>query len=97
MEKEEKKLLDEALKVYKIPPEHVFASRVYAEIDEVCIVTNGGKKFRHKKGEPAKFELSYTQITGELPEDEKETVWHKKLNQGITLGGLGRLIKKARR
>jgi len=88
------KLLDEACRTYKIPAEHVFSHRVYPETDEVCIVTRGGKKFRHKKGEKAKFQLTHVQITGELPEDEKGTVWHKKLNQRISLGGLGRLLKR---
>ena len=70
MDKEGESLLEEALKVYSIPPEHVYASRVYAEPDEVVIVTNGGKKFIHRKGEAAKFELTEAEITGEWPKEE---------------------------
>lgn len=81
MEKEENTLIDEALKVYNIPREYVYASRAYVDDGEIVIVTNGGKKLRHKKGEPAKFKLTYTEITGELP--EQETVWNKKLNQRV--------------
>ena len=79
MKKEEKGLLEEALRVYKIPQEYVFSSKVYLETDEVVIVTHGGKKFKHRKGEPAKFELTETEITGEPPEEEM--VWDEKLNQ----------------
>ena len=78
MEKEENTLIDEALKIYNIPREYVYACRAYVEDGEAVIVTNGGKKLRHKKGEPAKFELTYTEITGELP--EQGLVWDKKLN-----------------
>ena len=85
MEKEEKAIIDEALKIYKIPKEYVFASRVDVKTGEAVIVTNGGKKFRHKKGEPAKFELTYTEITGELP--KQEPTWIEKLNQRIDLKG----------
>jgi len=86
------KLLDEACKTYGIEERYVFAHTEYPETDEVCILTRGGKRFRHKRGEEAKFELTYTEITGALPEDEKGTVWHKKLNQRVSLGGLGRLF-----
>jgi hypothetical protein len=87
------KLLAEACKTYGIEERYVFAHTEHPETYEVCILTCGGKKFRHRKGEAAKFELTYTQITGELPEDEKGRAWHKKLNQRISLGGLGRLLK----
>jgi hypothetical protein len=83
MEKNEEVMLKEALKVYGIPPQYVFSSGVYADIGEVVIVTNGGKKIRHRQGEPAKVQLSETDITGELP--KQELVWHEKLNQRINL------------
>jgi len=44
MEKEKNKLFEEALKVYGLKEEHVFASKVYQEKGEVVIVTHGGKK-----------------------------------------------------
>jgi hypothetical protein len=90
MEKEENVLIDEALKIYKIPKEYVYACRAYVEDGEVVIVTNGGQKLKHKKGEPAKFKLSYTEITGELP--EQELVWNKKLNQRFNIKNLFKKI-----
>lgn len=86
MEKEEKALIAEALEVYKIPEKYVFASRAYMDTGEAVIVTCGGKKIRHRKGEPAKLELTEVQITGELPKEEM--VWHEKLNQRIGLKGI---------
>jgi hypothetical protein len=79
MRKEERGLFEEALKVYGIPKEHVFHSRVDLETNEVIIVTRGGKKIRHGKGEPAKLTLTHVDITGELP--KVEMVWDSKLNQ----------------
>lgn len=73
-------LLKEALKLYEIPPEFVFASGVHG--DTVNVVTHGGKKVIHKKGEPAKFKLTPVQITGIPPRNEK--FWSNRLNQGIT-------------
>lgn len=92
MEKEEKALIDEALKTYKIPKGYVFASGVDVETGKVVIVTHGGKKIRHRKGEPAKFELTYTEITGELP--EQKLIWCEKLNQKIDLKTLFKKNKK---
>jgi hypothetical protein len=92
MQKEEKSLLDEALRTYKVPPEYVFASRVYDEIGQVVIVTNGGKRIRHRRGEEAEFELSQVEITGELPQDEM--VWNEKLNQRISVKSVLKAIKK---
>ena len=94
MEKDEDKtLIDEALKIYNIPREYVFASRAYVEDGEAVIVTNGGKKFIHKKGEPAKFKLTETEITGELP--EQELVWDEKLNQRFNIKNLFKKKKQA--
>jgi hypothetical protein len=86
-------LLEEALKVYGIPPQWVFATRVDREKDTVIILTYGGKKLTHKRGEAAKFKLSHVEISGVLP--KKETLWSDRLNQGITVDELRkRQIKK---
>jgi hypothetical protein len=71
-------LLNEALKAYGIAPRYVFSWRP-CEGGEIVVVTCGGKKFRHKKGNPALFQLSETDITGEVP--DPEMVWDAKLNQ----------------
>jgi len=89
---EEQKLIEEALRVYKIPREHLFHSRIDPDTGEAVIVTNGGKKLRHRKGEKAKFTLTEVQITGKLPEEEM--VWHKKLNQRISIKDLFRGRKR---
>jgi len=94
MSKENENLISEALKTYKIPPEYVFASRENEEAGEAVIVTNGGKKVVHKKGEAAKFELSQMEITGEKPIEEM--VWHKKLNQRISVKEILDLLKLSR-
>jgi hypothetical protein len=75
-------LLEEALKVYEIPLQWVFASRVDRGKDTVIIVTHGGKKVIHKRGEAAKFKLKYEEISGFLP--KKEMFFSDRLNQGIT-------------
>jgi len=92
MEKEEQALIDEALKVYRISRRYVLGNRVDPETNEAVIVTHGGKKFRHKKGETAKFELTETEITGEPPKDEM--VWHEKLNQKIRVKDVLKKLKK---
>jgi len=92
LSKEEQKLIEEALRVYKIPREHLFHSRVDSKTGQAVIVTNGGKKLRHRKGEKAKFTLTEVQITGKLPEEEM--VWHKKLNQRISIKDLFRGRKR---
>ena len=86
LSKDEQKLITEALKVYKIPREYLFHARIDPNTGEAVIVTNGGKKLRHRKGEEAKLRLTEVQITGERPKEEM--VWHKKLNQRIPLKGL---------
>ena len=78
-EKEGQDLIDEALKVYGISPENVFNSRIDKETGEAVIVTNGGKKIRHRRGEAAKYELTGTDIAGERLEED--LVWDAKLNQ----------------
>lgn len=84
-------LIEEALKVYKIPKEFLFGSRADTNTGEVVIVTHGGKKLRHKKGDSAKVELTETDITGKPP--EQDLVWSEKYNQGIDLKPLLRLRK----
>ena len=74
-------LIQEALKVYKIPKEYLFHSRIDANTGEAVVVTHGGKKLRHKKGDNAKVELTETDITGKLP--EQELIWSKKYNQKV--------------
>jgi hypothetical protein len=79
MANSEEKLIDEALNVYKISRKYLFAAKAYPETEEVVIVTNGGKKVRHRKGEKAKFKLTEVEITGEIP--KQEMIWDAKLNQ----------------
>lgn len=76
-------LIEEAMRVYKIPKEHVFGCRAYPETNEAVICTRGGHKVRHKKGEKALLELSETQISGNPP--DQELVWNEKYNQKIDL------------
>jgi hypothetical protein len=87
LSKEEQKLIEEALRVYKIPKEHLFHSRIDHETGEAVIVTNGGKKLRHRKGEKAKFTLTEVQITGKVPEEE--LIWFKKLGQRVPINLFG--------
>jgi len=91
-EKAERPLIEEALKVYKIPKEYLFHSRIDTNTGEAVIVTHGGKKLRHRKGEKAKCTLTETQITGKLP--EQDLVWSKKYNQKMDLL---RLFKKRKK
>ena len=77
MENKENALIAEALKVYKIPEKYVFAQRADPSTGEAIIVTHGGKKIRHKKGEPAKLELTETDITGTLP--DQDFVWDRQV------------------
>jgi hypothetical protein len=76
-------LIDETLKVYNIPREFLFHSRIDPTTGEAVVVTHGGKKLRHKKGENAKCELTQTEITGRPPEEE--LVWSEQFNQKIDL------------
>jgi len=82
MDDKDKALIEEALKVYGIPPQWVLASCVDKVRDAAVIVTYGGKKVIHKQGEAAKVKMSIAEISGELP--KKEPFWSDRLNQGIT-------------
>jgi hypothetical protein len=72
--------LKAALSVYSIPKEEVFAWRYDEVTGSTVIVTNGGKKIIHKDGDAAKCKLTFTEITGCLPECEEGR--GKKLNRG---------------
>lgn len=78
LSKEERKLFDEAIETYQLKTEHVFSFSIYAETKEAVIVTKGGQKIRHRKGDPASIELSETDKTGIAPEEE--IVWIDRLN-----------------
>ena len=82
MDDKDKALIEEALKVYEIPPQWVFASRVDKVRDAAVIVTYGGRKVIHKLGEAAKVKLTMVEISGFLPKEEM--FWSDRLNQGIT-------------
>jgi hypothetical protein len=82
MDDKDKALIEEALKVYEIPPQWVFASRVDKVRDAAVIVTFGGKKIIHKQGEAAKFKLTKVEIGGFLPKEEM--FWSKKFGQTIS-------------
>ena len=79
-------LIEEALKVYGIPPQWVLASRVDKIRDAAVIVTYGGKKVIHKQGETAKAKLTMVEISGSLPKEE--IFWSDRLNQGIKISEL---------
>jgi len=64
-------IVAEALRVYKIPKEFVLSSGIDANTSEAVILTRGGKKLRHKIGDKASFELSETEITGNVPDEGK--------------------------
>ena len=85
-EEKDQELIEEALTAYNIPKEWVLASRVDKEQDAAVIVTHGGKKIIHKRGEKAKFKLTITEIAGILP-DEK-MYWSHRLQQGIRISEL---------
>ena len=75
------KLINEACEVYGVDKKHLFASRIDRETGEAVIATNGGKKIRHRQGDPARVELKEVDITGILPKEEM--IWDKKLNQRV--------------
>jgi len=83
LSKDEQKLINEALKVYKILKEYLFHARIDPNTGEAVIVTNGGKKLRHRKGEEARFQLTEVQITGEIPKEER--TWSKRFNARLSL------------
>lgn len=82
MEEKDKALIEEALKVYEIPPQWVLASHVNRVENVATIVTYGGKKVIHKQGEAAKVKLTMVEISGFLPKEEM--FWSDRLNQRIT-------------
>jgi hypothetical protein len=79
--KEELALIAEAIKVYKIPKEYVFSTSIDQKTKEAKILTYGGRKVRHRKGEPAREILTPVQITGKAT--PQETAWYEKLAQRI--------------
>ena len=86
MEDKDKALIDEALKVYEIPPQWVFASSVDRTRNTAVIVTWGGKKVIHKQGEAAKVKLTMVEISGFLPKEE--LFWSDKFGQRVLLSEL---------
>jgi len=68
--KEEQALIDEAIKTYKIPKEYVFSTSIDQKTKEAKILTYGGRKVRHRKGEPAREILTPVQITGKAHADD---------------------------
>jgi len=64
-------VIEEALKVYGIPKSFVVSSGIDAATGEAVILTRGGKKLRHRVGGKASFELSETEITGNVPDEGK--------------------------
>jgi len=84
----ERKLLEDALKTYQLLPEHVFSFSIHEETREAVIVTNGGKKIRHRKGDPASVQLTETDKTGIAP--EQEMVWVDRLNGRVGSDELSR-------
>lgn len=81
--KDQQKIIDEAIKVYKIPKEYIFSTGFNDRTGEAHVLTYGGFKVKHKKGAPAKCELTPVQITGKATQEE--TAWYEKLNQRIPL------------
>lgn len=90
--KEQEKLIAEGCKAYGIDRKFLFSSGIDPHTGEAVILTHGGKKIRHKKGDKAKFELTETQITGNLT--EQDLVWSEKYNQKINLLSLFKKRKK---
>jgi hypothetical protein len=80
-EKLVKKIVEDTLKSYEIPPQCVLSSRYDEPSDTVIFVTNGGKKISHKVGEAIERKLTEVEMSGVLPQEE--LLWSKKLNQGI--------------
>ena len=70
-------MFEEALKVYGLKEEHVFAYRAYPEKGEVVIVTHAGKKIRHRKGAAALFNMTERDKTGKSP--KPKMLWAKKI------------------
>lgn len=92
MEEKDKALINEALKVYGIPPQWVFASRVDKIKNVAVILTWGGKKVMHKKGEAAKYKLSKVEISGFLPKEEM--FWSDRLTRGAPIEAIREELQK---
>lgn len=90
--KEQEKLIAEGCKAYGIDRKFLFSSGIDPHTGEAVILTHGGKKLRYKTGHKAKSELTETQITGNLP--EQELVWSEKFSQKIDLLSLFKKRKK---
>jgi hypothetical protein len=86
MTTEKNELIKEALTLYKIPEECVFASRIVDDQETVIIVTRAGKKIIHKKGEDAESELTPSETGEEVPSEK--TYWSQQLNQRIKISEL---------
>jgi len=89
LSKAEQKLIDEGIKVYKIPREYLFSSGIDQNTGEAVLVTSGGKKIKYRKGEDAKCKLTEVEITGKI--QKEPMIWHEKLNQRISLKKLLKL------
>jgi len=90
--KAQEKLIAEGCKAYGIDRKFLFSSGIDPHTGEAVILTHGGKKLRYKTGHKAKSELTETQITGNLP--EQELVWSEKFSQKIDLLSLFKKRKK---
>ena len=85
-EKLVKKIVEDTIKSYEIPPQFILSSRYDEPSDTVIFVTNGGKKISHKVGEAIERKLTMVEMSGVLPKEE--ILWSKQLNQGIKLSEL---------
>jgi hypothetical protein len=79
--KDQQQVIDEAIKLYKIPQQFVFSSSFDEKAGEAHVLTFGGFKIKHKKGEKPKFELTPVQITGKA--NAGEMAWYEKISQRI--------------
>ncbi len=81
-----KKIVEETIAAYEIPPQWVLASRYEEQTNTVIIITNGGKKIVHKVGAPIERKLSMVEISGFLPKEE--LFWVDNLGQRVRLSEL---------
>lgn len=102
-------LIDEAIEAYNIPRKFIFSSKV-SEIHplrrseraghakEAVIVTKGGKRVKHLKGEEAEFKLNYTEITGNPPKKigrkKCEPLWNMKKDKWVVPGIRDKALRK---
>ena len=78
--KAERELVAGALRTYKLKKTDLVCARAYVKTEIVLLVTKGGKKFYHKKGEPAQFKLTHVEITGERPKPAIEPFFCPRAN-----------------